>query len=67
MDFETLWSEEELEAIEELNDIFNDWHNDRYLVQCLYNLQEKYDCGGISNEEWLVIANGFDEEMRFCP
>ena len=50
-----------------IEDIFVDWHNDRYLVQCLCNLQEKYDCGGVPEEEWLVIANRFDEEMRFCP
>lgn len=51
----------------ELNDIFNDWHNDRYLVQCLCNLQEKYDCGGISENEWMIIASKFGDEMRFCP
>lgn len=33
-------------------DLFYDWHNERYLKQCYYNLQEKYDCGGISEEEW---------------
>ncbi len=48
-------------------ELFEDWHNDRYLVQCLCNLQEKFDCGGIPKEEWMVIANVFDEEMRFCP
>lgn len=42
-------------------DLYNDWHNDRYLKQCLYNLQEKYDCGGISDEEWKVITDKFDE------
>lgn len=47
--------------------LFEDWHNNRYLVQCLYNLQEKYDCGGIPEEEWFIIANVFDKEMRFCP
>ena len=47
--------------------IFSSWHNDRYLIQCLCNLQEKYDCGGIDKYEWLVIANKFDKEMRFCP
>jgi len=26
-----------------------------YLKQCYYNLQEKYDCGGISEEEWEKI------------
>lgn len=35
--------------------IFEDWHNDRYFWQCFYNLQEKYDCGGISEEEWKLI------------
>ncbi len=36
--------------------IFVGWHNDRYLTQCYFNLQEKYDCGGISEEEWLKIG-----------
>lgn len=43
------------------NEIFEDWHNIRYLEQCLYNLQEKYDCGGISQEEWDIIENKFKE------
>ena len=32
-------------------------HNDRYLKQCLYNLQEKYDRGIITKEEWQKIEN----------
>ena len=32
------------------------WHCTRYLFQCLYNLQEKYDCGGIKEEDWVKIA-----------
>ena len=28
---------------------------DRYLRQCYYNLQEKYDCGGITEGEWTKI------------
>lgn len=36
-------------------DTFPYWHNDRYLMQCYYNLQEKYDCGGISRENWQMI------------
>lgn len=43
--------------------IFEDWHNDRYLRQCLFNLQEKYDCGGIPEEEWKAIENHFDEYL----
>ena len=38
-----------------LPELFAEWHNDRYLKQCFYNLQEKYDCGGISEEEWHDI------------
>lgn len=36
-------------------DLFYNWHNSRYLMQCYYNLQEKYDCGGITDEEWEKI------------
>ena len=38
-------------------ELFNSWHTDRYLKQCYYNLQEKYDCGGIPEEEWDHIEN----------
>lgn len=34
---------------------FEGWHDDRYLKQCYYNLQEKYDCGGITSEEFAKI------------
>ena len=30
-------------------------HNDRYLKQCYYNLQEKYDRGIITEDEWKPI------------
>jgi hypothetical protein len=36
-------------------DIFKDWHNDRYFKQCISNLEEKYDRGGITKEEWRLI------------
>lgn len=41
------------------SEIFEDWHNERYLIQCLFNLEEKYDCGGISKEEWNNITRNF--------
>ena len=44
-----LWLEDE-------QNIFNGWHNGRYLRQCLYNLEEKADCGAISKEEWQKIV-----------
>ena len=34
-------------------------HNDRYLKQCLYNLQEKADRGIITQEEWKIIEDEF--------
>lgn len=60
-----------------LADTYKEWHNDRYLTQCYYNLQEKYDCGGISEDEWqkiedfyrkrsaLVECNVFDKETTY--
>ena len=35
-------------------------HDNRYLKQCYYNLQEKYDRGIISKEEW----NKIQEEIK---
>ena len=35
--------------------LYEDWHNDRYFWQCYFNLQEKYDCGGIPEECWSRI------------
>lgn len=45
--------------IVDVSELFKDWHNGRYLKQCYYNLQEKYDCGGITEQEWKLIANNF--------
>ena len=42
-------------------DLFYGWHNDTYLRQCLYNLEEKAICGGISTEEWSVIHEAFKD------
>lgn len=37
--------------------VFSEWHDYRYLRQCYYNLQEKYDCKAITEEEWEKIDN----------
>ena len=42
-------------------EIFKDWHNDRYMKQCLMNLQEKADCGAIPAEEWKKITDIWPE------
>ena len=37
------------------DELFAYWHDVRYLKQCYYNLEEKYDCGGITEKEWQKI------------
>lgn len=55
---ETDYGEIEILPIEEL---FPGWHNYRYLTQCYYNLEEKYDCGGISEEAFQKIYDVYTE------
>ena len=40
-----------------LEDLFPGWHNDRYLEQCYFNLEEKYDCSGVDKEWFEKIQN----------
>jgi len=46
-------------------DLFKDWHNERYLKQCYCNLQEKYDCGGFSKDEWWEIVRKVIEGISY--
>ena len=39
--------------------LFKNWHNERYLAICIANLCEKYDCGGISREEFEKMMGEF--------
>ena len=39
-------------------------HNDRYLKQCYYNLQEKYDRGIITANEWNLIEKEFHNKIH---
>lgn len=47
----------------EKTDLFPGWHTDEYLKQCYYNLEEKYDRDGISNEEWQRIQEMMKNEV----
>lgn len=38
-------------------ELYCNWHTDRYLDQCYYNLSEKFDCGGIPANEWSIIES----------
>ena len=42
------------------SELFAGWHDERYLKQCYYNLQEKYDCGGISKSDWDAIETVYN-------
>ena len=42
-------------------DLFPGWHNNRYFTQCYYNLEEKYDCGSINEEQFDKIRERFLE------
>lgn len=45
----------------EYDNIYYTWHNVRYLHQCFYNLQEKYDCGAITREDFIKINEKYKE------
>ena len=40
--------------------LFPGWHTDEYYKQCYYNLEEKHDRGGITDEEWQLIKENRD-------
>ena len=44
--------------------LFCDWHNARYFMQCYHNLEEKYDCGGITQEDWDLIKHCGEEYFQ---
>lgn len=43
--------------------LYEGWHNHRYLTQCYYNLEEKHDCGIISDDAWKKIDELCTMEM----
>jgi uncharacterized protein (TIGR02328 family) len=40
-----------------IEELYPDWHNKKYMRQCIYNLEEKYDCGGIKEEDFKKIVD----------
>lgn len=49
----------EVDSDEQYSMPFKGWHDIRYLRQCYFNLQEKFDCGGIPENEWRGFTNGY--------
>lgn len=48
----------------DMNTLYKEWHNFRYLAQCYYNLQEKFDNEGISQKEWKPIEKYFRNSVK---
>jgi len=44
--------------------LFYPEHNNRYLKQCYFNLQEKADRGIVSQEEWTLIQEKFHNKIH---
>ena len=47
--------------------LYSNWHNKRYLQQCYYNLEEKYDRGGINDDEWSKILRCHSLDCVYLP
>ncbi len=43
--------------------MYSEWFDDVYLRQCLYNLEEKYICGGIPEREWKKIYDKYCDKF----
>lgn len=41
-------------------ELYSGWHNERYLKQCILNLEEKFDCNGITESEWKLIEDNIN-------
>lgn len=54
-------NDEHWPSLIEIKDLFPGWMDDRYITQNYYNLQEKYDCGSITDEEWARIEERYSE------
>lgn len=42
-------------------DLFHGWHNWEYLDECYYNLREKWNCGGVPDDEWNLFVKRYFE------
>ena len=48
-----------------IDELFPGWHNFQYLRQCYYNLEEKYDCGGVSSEYFHQLREFYENEKKY--
>lgn len=45
----------------DFDSLFKSWHNANYMTQCYYNLEEKWQCKGISDNEFNLVRKVFIE------
>jgi len=50
----------------DFDELYDQWMDNIYLTVCYWNLYEKYDCGGITADEWYKINNEF-YTIGNCP
>lgn len=50
-------------AFIEFNDLFKGWHDNRYLKQCYYILQERFDCGKLEPNNFIKIRDYVSQEL----
>ena len=55
----------EKDKVTDIDNMFQNWHTERYLAQNYYNLQEKFDCGAISEKEWKVLMNRYHKLINY--
>lgn len=58
------WQTDKFEITSDNKPLYDGWHNDRYLRQCYFNLQEKFDCGIVSEKAWARIDAKYHKEIK---
>ena len=61
-----IFSGKEIYEMVGYNELFQGWHSTRYLQQCILNLEEKYDVGGIDLKDWYKIVNKVKGMSELC-
>ena len=47
-----------------LGSIFRGWHDKIYYRQCMANLMEKWQCGGLTTDEWICLLDGYKKTFH---
>lgn len=58
------WQTDKFKITSDNKPLYDGWHNNRYLRQCYFNLQEKFDCGIVSEKAWARIDAKYHKEIK---